>query len=321
MRSQTFTSTPFARALLSHACAWKRRHVGSARPVFDRWVDGLHPQFRAEMEASVSADGVRLHQAAKTVISSQVFAFNLFAPFRDGNSGSIARRLALRLGVEVDIEDVSFEWIPPGDLLGEVDGDRPRPDEPATGVDVMLRGRLPDLAPAAILLEVKLSEGGFTCCGGRDSPANRRTDVCASAATFFADPTACHLQRPWGKSRDRRYWSIYEAAHGSVRAAFPGADVNGPCPFADHAQQPMRNLAIARGLEQSGRVARTWFGLCAHDDNPDVAAHWGAWRALLPEPSMAPVLPASEVLAAGRDAGFDDWAAWMSERYRLRSPE
>jgi hypothetical protein len=36
---------------------------------------------------------------------------------------------------------------------------------------------------------------------------------------------------------------------------------------------------------------------------------------------MAPIVPASLVLAAGRDAGLADWAAWMSNRYRLRIAE
>ena len=121
--------------------------------------------------------------------------------------------------------------------------------------------------------------------------------------------------------RDRRYRSIFTAADGSVRGAFPGAPLDGQCPFAADAQQPMRNLAIARALAQEGLVARSWFGLCAHDENPEVARHWGAWRSLLPDPSMAPIVPASLVLAAGRDAGLADWAAWMSNRYRLRIAE
>ena len=168
-----------------------------------------------------------------------------------------------------------------------------------------------------MLLEVKLGEGGFTPCGGRDSTANRRRDVCDSAAAFLAEPGACYLRRPVRKQRDRRYWAIFAQAHGSVAAAFPGTDPAGPCPFAGQAQQPMRNLALARALEQAGTVDRAWFGLCAHDDNPDVAAHWAGWRALLGDPRDAPVMAASAIVAAGRAAGFEDWADWMEDRYRL----
>jgi hypothetical protein len=83
----------------------------------------------------------------------------------------------------------------------------------------------------------------------------------------------------------------------------------------------MRNLALARALEQDAAVTRAWFGLCAHDDNPDVAEHWTSWRSLLPNSAMAPVVPASTVIAAGRDAGYGAWATWMSERYQVRVVE
>ena len=82
-------------------------------------------------------------------------------------------------------------------------------------------------------------------------------------------------------------------------------------------QQPMRNLAIARGLEQEDMVEKAWFALCLHDDNPDMARHWAAWRDLLPDPSMAPFLPASEVIAIGEADGLTEWAAYMRDRYDL----
>ena len=167
--------------------------------------------------------------------------------------------------------------------------------------------------------EVKLSEGGFTTCNGRGSRGNRRKDVCDSARLFFSNPNACYLRRPKGKQRDRRYWEIFAAGHGSVGDAFPGADIDGACPFAGNAQQPMRNLAIARGLEQGGTVAKAWFVLCPHDDNPDVREHWKAWAKLLPDPAMATLLPASMVVDAAEADGNDAWAAWMRERYRLGS--
>jgi hypothetical protein len=320
-RRSDFQATPFARTLTAHICSWRRGYDGSSHPMFAAWSDGIYPELRAAAVAAVEADDVNLHDYASAVTSSQMFALNLFLPFREGRRDTLAARLAPCLGTSFTIDRISFEWEPPGGLLGEIDGDRPRPGEPATAVDVVLWGHGPDDAPAAVLLEVKLTEDGFTQCGGRESPANKRRDVCASAATFFADPTACYLQRPRGKTRDRRYWSIFADAHGSVRAAFPGALLDGACPFAGHAQQPMRNLALARALEQDATVIRAWFGLCAHDDNPDVTEHWASWRDLLPDPAMAPVLPAFAVLAAGRDAGHEAWAAWMSDRYRLRAAE
>ena len=98
------------------------------------------------------------------------------------------------------IDRVHFEWVPPGGLLGELDGDRPMGDEPATGVDVALWGRLKNHRRAVVLIEVKLSEGNFTHCGGRKSRRNRRRDVCESAKLFLDEPNACYLRRPWGSS-------------------------------------------------------------------------------------------------------------------------
>ena len=144
-----------------------------------------------------------------------------------------------------------------------------------------------------------------------------RKDVCRSATLFLDDPNACYLRRPQRKRRDRRYWEIFAKSHGTVRDAFPNAALDGPCPFAYDMQQPMRNLAIARGLEQEDMVERAWFALCAHDANAGIAEHWQAWKQLLPDPTMAPFLPASEVVRAGEDEGLSDWASYMRSRYRL----
>jgi len=312
-----FIQTPFARTLTAQICAWRPGYDGSSSPMFADWSEGIYPALRDVAVTVVTDDNVALHSHAAAVTSSQAFALNLFLPFRHGDKAALAARLAPLLGSLVTIERVRFEWVPPGALLGEIDGDSPRPGEHATAADVVLWVKLASGRPGVVLLEIKLSEGGFTYCGGHHSAANRRPDVCESAVTFFSEPSACHLQRPSRKKRDRRYWSVFAETSGSVRAAFPGASLDGGCPFAEHAQQPMRNLALARALESEGTVAQAWFGLCAHDDNPDVAMHWDAWRRLLPDPAMAPSLPASAVLAAGRDAGHGEWAAWMSERYRL----
>ena len=43
----------------------------------------------------------------------------------------------------------------------------------------------------------------------------------------------------------------------------------------------------------------------------------GNGKRILPDPSMAPSLPASEVVAAGEAEGFTGWAVWMRHRYLL----
>ena len=263
------------------------------------------------------ADSARLDDNATHIRSSQAFAFNLFLPFREGARSRLSEAVGEVLGADIRIDRIQFEWIPPGALLGELVGEWPADGEPATAVDVVLRSRLPNGRRAAVLVEVKLSETGFTPCNGPDSRGNRRKNVCKSARSFFDDPGACYLRRPWRKDRARRYWEIFATSHGSVRNAFPGASLDGCCPFIQHAQQPMRNLAIAHGLAQEGLVANAWFALCRHDDNPDVAVHWEAWREMLPDPASAPCLAASTVVRAGLEDGHEDWAAWMCSQYRL----
>ena len=311
--------TSFASSLQVHLEEWRHGVDGSRSRMWSHWSQGIYPEYRQLAEKVVRTDSVRLHRFAGHLRSSQVFAFNLFLPFRNGSLSRLSSRLSEIVGTRLCIKDVRFEWVPPGSLLGEIEGDRPVGEEPATAVDVVLWSRLADDRRAVILFEVKLSEPDFTHCNGRTSPANRRRDVCESAGLFFEDPSACYLRRPLRKRRDRRYWDIFTLEHGSVGAAFPGADLAGPCPFSESMQQPMRNLAIARGLEQDrdSEVEKAWFALCAHDGNPDAAEHWERWKRLLPDASMAPVLSASDIVRVGEDEGYVDWAAWMRDRYRL----
>ncbi len=167
------------------------------------------------------------------------------------------------------------------------------------------------------LVEVKLTEDKFTHCGGRNSRGNRRKDVCRSAKLFFNNPRDCYLRRPVRKERDRRYWEIFGRDHGSLRDAFPNANLVGECPFAYNMQQPMRNLAIAQGLVQEDVVQKAWYVLCAHDHNAEIAGHWQEWQHLLGDTAPAPFLPASEVIAAEEKDGLADWAKYMRARYQL----
>ena len=290
---------------------------GSGSRYWDHWTDGIFSAYRGLAAAAIRADHVRLHRQAAHLRSSQAFALNLFLPFREGPRALLSEAVSELVGTQLRIDRVQFEWVPPGGLLGEIAGDRPVGDEPATASDVVLWGRRRFRRRVAVLLEVKLSEREFTACGGRTSRGNRRKDVCQSARLFMQDPNACYLRRPVYQRRDRRYWEIFAGSYGSVHKAFPNANLDGPCPFAYDMQQPMRNLAIARGLEQDGTVRRAWFGLCTHDANPNIARQWAAWRRLLPEPSHAPVLSASEVVRIGEVEGLTRWATYMRQRYQL----
>ena len=307
----------FAETLQGHLENWRANVDGSRRRWWNRWTDGIYPAYIGAADEAIRADAVRLDSNIAHLRGSQAFAFNLFLPFRVGSRPVLSDHMSRTIGVSVSIDEVRFEWVPPGALLGEIAGDRPYPGEAATAVDVVLWGRTASGGRAIILVEVKLSEEDFTYCGGYRSRHNQRRDVCESAPLFFDNPGDCYLRRPEGRSRDRRYWEIFSRAYGSVREAFPGAMLEGGCPFAHGMNQPMRNLAIARGLEQDGSVDHAWFMLCSHDDNTDIKTRWDQWKGLLPDPSMAPMLPASEVVRMGESEGLVEWAAWMRERYLI----
>lgn len=308
--------TGFYRSLMGHALRWRaQRDHGDSQartsPMLDDWLDGVYPPLRDAADRAVTEDRVRLHSHVAGLTSSMVFGFNLFLPARQ-DPGVLAPWVSAQLGVQATVHRVQLEWVPPGGLLAELHGELPEPDEPATGIDVVIRARVQG-EPVAILVEVKLSEGGFTTCSGRTSRGNRRPEVCADARRFLAEPDGCYLTRTVRATRDRRYWTIYRQAHGTVAQAFPGLAAAGPCPFAGDLQQPMRQLALALALEQSGTVTQARVGLVHHDDNPDVPGPWQDFTDGVAEPERLFATPASTLLSAGPPA----WARWMRSRYRL----
>ena len=312
-----YRQTKFSAELHKHMEAWCD-DTGRRPPRWNAWTDGVYVKLRQSAERAVVADSVTLHDHVAHLRSSQVFGFNLFLPFRD-DARILGELLGDLLDAQLVIDRIQFEWLPPGPLLGEIDGERPLAEEPATAVDVALWCTLADGRQAAVLIEVKLAEAGFTKCRGRGHPDNDRKHVCREPGRFFAEHDDCFVRRSPGRDRTRRYWEIFATSHGSLREAFPGADPDGACPFAGRAYQPMRNLAVAEALVQDElwAVDRSWFVLCAHEDNPEIVEQWGTWRALLPDPGMAPLLSASAVVRAGEAAGMAKWAAWMRDRYRL----
>jgi hypothetical protein len=265
-----FRSTPFAQDLLRRML----RRSGRTSPMLPRWQDGLHPEVVAEAERLVDAGPLPLHDYARALNSSQAFALNLFLPFRVGRTDGLAAFLSERLGRRVTVTGVALEYYGSGDLLAEINGANPGPEDRLTQADVAVHLRDADGRPDLLLVEVKLTEGGFTACGGARSRGNRDLGPCDDAATFFDAHARCYLRRPYRASRDRRYWELFARAHGSLREAFPGADEVGPCPFRGDWQQPMRNHALALAAVDAGLGGFWALALVHHDDNPDVVGPW-----------------------------------------------
>ena len=113
-----------------HLEDWRAGVDGSRRRYWDHWADGVYPEYRGLALAAVSDDKLRLRHCATHLRSSQVFAFNLFLPFREGNREHLSRRVSEVIGASLAIQDVRFEWVPPGHILDELNGDRPVGNRP-----------------------------------------------------------------------------------------------------------------------------------------------------------------------------------------------
>jgi hypothetical protein len=322
--ADVFERSQFGWRMLRHTLRDRaaREHGNpSARvsPMFDVWTEGLFANIRSEAVSYVESSKLRLHPEVAAVNSSMAFGFNLFMPFRLGDRLSLAKAVGQAISRNLEIESIEFEFHGRSDILGEwSQSEEPGPDDRFTAVDVALVVR-DGTQRGVVLIEVKLSEGGFTKCGGRTSPGNRDREVCGSGEAFIAEPRRCYLTRTRRAVRDRRYWEIFQAQAGSVAGMFPGIASGGECPFAYEQQQPMRNHAMALGLVQAGEFAFACYGLVHHDDNPDVPTQWASYRSLLGDDRRLFTLKAGDVLSLDDStvAWWADWQRYMRERYAL----
>lgn len=289
-------------------------------PLRSEWIENLHPALHRQAGALVASGALPLHGSARALNSSQAFAMNLALPLRLGDPTPLGTFLSSRLGREVSPTAVDLEYFGSGDLLGETRGALPLPDEKFTAADIAIHLVDPHGRIGLLLIEVKLSEGGFTPCGGAKSAANSDLGPCRSAATLFQDPGRCYLRRPKRALRDRRYWSLFTEAHGDLQSAFPGVDPNGSCPFLGDGQQPMRNHALALAAVQGG-LADFWaLALVHHDHNPDVPPPWDAYAAATSDREQIHRWPASsllEVIEASLPGADPPIGPWLRERYLL----
>ena len=69
--------------------------------------------------------------------------------------------------------------------------------------------------------------------------------------------------------------------------------------------------------DMDSEVENVWNPLCTHNDNLDAVQHWKRPKLLLPDPSVAPAVLGPEIVRAGENRGYIEWAASMRVRYRL----
>ena len=92
-------------------------------PMWSLWSEGIHPDYRDIAREVQVADEVKLHKYAAHLLSSQAFALHLFLPFRESSRKALSERVSRAVSTRLLVEEVRFEWVPPGALLGELEGD------------------------------------------------------------------------------------------------------------------------------------------------------------------------------------------------------
>lgn len=237
--------------------------IERAGPSLQRRVFYAEPAAGIVTDARPAFEGLRsrdlLHGFVGHVRSSQAFALYVFGGLGDDELmavwGLVDDRVTRPLGTVI-------EYVDPQDSLGELQPARPH----QTQVDVLLTGETADGSVTAALIEVKLSETGFGSCSAFDSPGNDRRDVCRSSGPWGHEPGACFQLRNHDGPTRRRYDTHLEPSW--TRPAGP------ECPFRE-LNQPMRNVALARGLIDRHEIADATFVLCAPRGNANV---WRQWR-------------------------------------------
>lgn len=266
------------------------------------------------------------HRWARSLLSSQCFAVNLFAPLVE--KPMLAKRVLQVLlphrTIEKDDEvSVVFEHTPKGarEWLGEVKTHQP------TQVDVVFTIQRFKTHIGYLLLEVKFTEQGFGVCRGAvkstgAKPGNPDSSRCLNLQSILAQPKEmCWMAGE--KENGRHYWDYMQAPDAPFN--FP---INGPCPFRS-LYQLMRNEVLALALVKNASAEWAEFGVCIHHGNAQVrqlsepiAGHTDALRAfgqLLPRQKILEIDPLNVLRTAREhDASLSEWADWMISRYELQ---
>jgi hypothetical protein len=303
----------------AYGVAAKGEHEG--RPVdfllpASDWARNLLDEHREEVVAHIQAAGVELHTFAHHVLSSQIFALNLAAPFF-ARPGLLAQILTETLpdGPSVaSVEKVEAEVSDPANRFGEPG----RRGANATSADLGIWWTDSEGKRRLLLVEVKYTEAEFGQC----SKGRKHGDTCDTGGAELVEGNGalCPLTAP---PHSRTYWHWMQQLGVFKRDALANSSA---CPFRHDGYQLMRNQVLAAMLEREDGIDRADFAVMLHDGNQPVRrlqAPLGGttdavdgWRALLREPSrFVEISPRRWLEIASRTPELAAWSAAMRARY------
>ena len=268
----------------------------------------------------------REHKWARSLLSSQCFAVNVFGPLVE--KPILAKRVLENLlphrTLEKDDEvTVLFEHTPEGtrEWLGEIKTRQP------TQVDVFFTVTRREKPLGYLLVEVKFTEHEFGSCRGAvpstpGKSSNPDSSRCRNLQAVLANPK----QMCWMAEVDngRHYWDFMLSA----ATPFTFTSVIA-CPFRQSLYQLMRNQVLAFAVVQNTYADWAEFVVCLHPGNKEVLkltdavdGHTDAvkaFNAILPHNmKIINILPADILkLARENDPALSEWGDWMIARYDL----
>jgi hypothetical protein len=264
------------------------------------------------------------HKWLASLISSQCFAVNLFAPLTEDSDRALAVLRALLPDRDLTSEDqvsVAFEQIPAG--AAQWLGEKGKP----TQVDVLFTIQRCGQPVGFVLVEVKFTELDFGGCRGSQGskpgkPHNPDPSRCFNLFGVLQNP----ISQCWMAEREgRRYWEIMGREDSSMRLRH--LHVGSPCPFRHGLYQIMRNRALADCMRRELGARWADVAVCIHPGNKAVRQQReqvaGTLNSIEQFQAIARPLSlrdwdAGNLLGVIQTAGASvEWGEWMTRRYML----
>lgn len=327
---QPSNASPLYRKQFAHQVHWKEQvagvtdcgsHNGQPRSYLfppGRWEYNLLPTYRRDVLAHLSKHGIQRHDFAHHVMSSQVFALNLAAPFFRN-----PELLTPALGDAALDRVIRVE--------AEVIGDRNYLNEPGgrgvmrTSADLGMWVRMKNGGTHLSLIEVKFTERDFGEC--RMGAAHGGLCDHDGPAIVRSRGRLCPLSAP---PHNRTYWHLIFRLDVFKESELLKSQ---SCPFRHGGYQLMRTQVLARAIEAdpASGINRADFAALLHDDNEPIQGFQhpiagsnrlqAGWKGVIQRPEKFVALDARRwVDQLGRNPQLAPWACAMKERYFPHPP-
>lgn len=324
----------FQEKLYKHLIDWKREHLTKEPGSFKGHIyDYLFPKrtyefspvlytpLQSELRDLQSGPfKYKEHIMSKHMASSQCACINLFMPILlDDNASDILKHIP---GRPVDFHMIDRTRLHRGFCFEYWGQDIDSKDKRGFLLDhTEAAGTDSDLAIAYLnengesciwLIEHKLAEQEFTCCGGYGSEHNKHKEFC-KCGNFDSIIDDNHLCRYTIVGYN--YWEI-TSRHQSAYKCIEGAE---GCPFLNGRNQLWRNHLLAFQLMDSQSYKAAHFSVVHHRDNHYLDASMNQYREMISSDISLTSFTNDNVVCAAEKYGCNltEWAQWYRGLYMI----